>query len=555
MTTIAGRYELGEEIGLGGMAKVFKATDTRLGRAVALKVLAPSFAHDEAFVARFQREAQAAARLNHPNIVSVYDSGTVGDIHYMVMELVQGRTLSEMLAQDGRLLPERAEEIEESVCSALAAAHAQGIVHRDIKPGNIMLASHGEVKVMDFGIARMDSGQTVAQTQAVLGTASYLSPEQAQGGPVDARSDIYSAGVVLYEMLTGKPPFAGDTAVSVAMQHVQETPTPPSQVTGGIPPELEAVILRAMAKNPANRYQTAEEFRRDLGLVRAGGRASAPGLIPPAATQMLSPAETPTLIEPPSRTGRWAIGILIVLVVAAFAFGAFLLGRELLGGKGGGSPTSPAAVSVAVPNLYGMTLDGATSSLTTAKLAVGEVKYKTNPAPADTVYRQEPASGQSVQQGATIDIWIAQGASPTSSPTPTTATVPDVTGMTQHDAAQALKSAGFKVGGVTEEASSSVPDGEVIRQDPKDGVQHALGRSVDLVVSAGKGTVTVPDLTCLQTAKATTKLAGLGLSLNIVLPTSPNPACPHANRVGSQDTAPGTEVPPGTTIDVHVAGP
>jgi serine/threonine protein kinase len=309
MTTLAERYELGEPIGRGGMAKVFRATDTRLGRTVAIKVLAPEFARNQDFVQRFQREATAAARLNNPNIVGVYDSGSAGDVHFMVMEYVEGRTLAEVLVQDGRLLPERAMEIADHVAQALTAAAAAGIVHRDIKPGNIMLTADGQVKVMDFGIARMDTGQTVAQTQAVMGTASYLSPEQAQGSPLDTRSDLYSLGVVLYEMLTGRPPFSGDTAVSVAMQHVQDSATPPSQVAAGVPPALDAVVMRALAKNPANRYQSAEEFRHDLEKARLGQQIAAPAVMPSSTTQVLPAAGAPELIEPPSSAGKWGIGL------------------------------------------------------------------------------------------------------------------------------------------------------------------------------------------------------------------------------------------------------
>jgi len=554
MTTLAGRYELAGEIGQGGMAKVFKAIDKRLGRPVAVKVLAPALAHDEAFVARFQREAQAAARLNHPNIVGVFDSGSAGDVHYIVMELVEGRTLTEVVAQDGRILPERATEIAESVCSALTAAHDAGIVHRDIKPGNIMLTSRGEVKVMDFGIARMDTGQTVAQTQAVMGTASYLSPEQAQGGPVDARSDIYSAGVVLYEMLTGKPPFAGDSAVSVAMQHVQGDPRPPSQAAPGIPAALDSIVMRAMSRNAANRYQSADAFRRDLDSARLGQRIAAPDVMPPDATQMLPTAASPEMIEPPG--GRWGIWVLVALILAAFAFGAFLLGRDLLGGTEASPTPSATAEKVAVPDLFGMSPSQAQTALNAVDLILAEPKYRqVDSEEAGVIFKQSFPAGQMVATGTVVEVVIAETPSNTPSPTPGVGTVPDVRGMTQSEAKSTLKDAGFVLGPPTNASSDTVPSGEIISQDPKQGAQFALGTTVDVVISTGKSTVTVPNLVCMTTAKADQKMIALGLTINIVAPPVPDPACPQANRVGQQDTAPGTEVAPGTAIDVHVSGP
>ena len=556
MTILAGRYDLGESIGRGGMAKVFKATDTRLDRVVAIKVLAPELAGDQAFVGRFQREALAAARLNHPNIVSVYDSGSVGDVHFLVMEYVQGRTLAEVLSQDGRLLPERAMEIAESVASALAAAAAAGIVHRDIKPGNIMITPRGDVRVMDFGIARMDSQQTVAQTQAVMGTASYLSPEQAQGGPVDARSDIYSLGVVLYEMLTGRTPFQGDTAVAVAMQHVQDQPVPPSQVATGIPAALDSIVLRALAKNPANRYPTADEFRRDLESARLGQHIAAPAVLPPSETQVLPTAGAPEYIEGPSGGSRWGLGILIAVILIAFGVGAFLLGRDLLGG-GSSSPTpsgSPGGGKVTIPDVLGMTPSEAQVSINEAGLVLGDTRYRqTDSVAPGVVFKQDPAADQSVAEGTTVNIVVSE--KPTESPSPEAGTVPDVRGMTKNEAKQAITAAGFTLGTVTNESSDTVPAGEVFKQDPKSGVQYQEQGPVDITVSTGKSTVTVPDLSCMTTARATQKLAELGLDMSIVAPPTPDPACPAANRVGSQDTPPGSEVEPGATIDVHVSGP
>ena len=272
MTTprlLGSRYEIGETLGYGGMAEVHRGRDVRLGREVAIKVLRADLARDPSFQARFRREAQTAASLNHPAIVAVYDTGeedVYGNQPYIVMEYVEGRTLRDVLKIEGRLMPRRAMEIVADVCAALDFCHRNGIVHRDVKPGNVMITRTGAVKVMDFGIARAvaDNAATVTQTAAVIGTAQYLSPEQARGENVDARSDVYSTGVLLFELITGHPPFTGDSPVAVAYQHVRENPPPPSTINPDVPPELDAIVLKAMAKNPANRYQSAGEMRADL---------------------------------------------------------------------------------------------------------------------------------------------------------------------------------------------------------------------------------------------------------------------------------------------------
>src|SRR3954462_6625439 len=282
---LGGRYELGEVLGFGGMAEVHYGRDVRLGREVAIKVLRADLARDPAFQGRFRREAQSAASLNHPSIVAVYDTGE--DVQdgvvspYIVMERVEGRTLRQVLEAEGRLLPQRAMEITVQICSALDQAHRAGIVHRDVKPGNVMLPPAGEVKVMDFGIARAvtSTAATMTQTAAVIGTAHYLSPEQARGEHVDTRSDVYSTGCMLYELLTGAPPFAGDTAVAVAYQHVREDPMPPSRLESDVSSSVDAIVLKAMAKNAANRYQTAGEMRADIDRALAGRPVEATPLL------------------------------------------------------------------------------------------------------------------------------------------------------------------------------------------------------------------------------------------------------------------------------------
>src|SRR5437764_1677254 len=309
---LAGRYQLGEVIGHGGMAEVHRGRDVRMGREVAIKLLRPDLARDPSFQGRFRREAQAAAALSHPAIVAVYDTGE--DHHdgvvtpYIVMEYVEGRTLRDVLATEGRLLPQRAMEITAQVCAALEQAHRAGIVHRDIKPGNVMLTSSGEVKVMDFGIARAVTGAaaTMTQTAAVIGTAHYLSPEPARGEHVDARSDVYSTGCLLYELLTGGPPFSGDSAVAVAYQHVREEPVPPSRIEPDVSPALDAIVLKAMAKNRANRYQTAGEMRADIERALAGRPVEATPLLATDPAPFLPPPATTVLLRqaPAARRGR-----------------------------------------------------------------------------------------------------------------------------------------------------------------------------------------------------------------------------------------------------------
>jgi eukaryotic-like serine/threonine-protein kinase len=283
------RYEVGRLLGAGGMAEVFEGRDRLLARRVAIKVLQAQFARDPSFLIRFKREAQAAASLSHPNIVGVYDTGTEDGTHFIVMEYVDGRTLKEVIRAEGPLYPERAAEICADVCLALSAAHARGLIHRDIKPGNVMLTPEGKVKVMDFGIARATTSETITQTAAVVGTAQYISPEQAQGQTVDYRSDLYSLGCCLYEMLTGTVPFTGATPVAIAYRHVREDPTPPRQLNPDVPAPLEAICLKAMAKLPDNRYQTAAEFQDDLERFRSGRPVLATPLLDAAATTQAIP--------------------------------------------------------------------------------------------------------------------------------------------------------------------------------------------------------------------------------------------------------------------------
>nr|MDQ3878346.1 Stk1 family PASTA domain-containing Ser/Thr kinase [Actinomycetota bacterium] len=337
-----GRYAVLERVGTGGMAEVYKARDELLGREVAVKVLHERFARDRAFVERFKREAQSAANLNHPNIVSLYDYGSDGDTYYIVMEFIDGRSLADVIAQEGPLLPERAAEIASDVAQALQRAHAAGLVHRDIKPSNVMITSSGQTKVTDFGIARAlgsDAEQTMTQTGMVIGTAAYLSPEQAQGSPVDERSDVYALGVVLYEMLAGRPPFQGDTPLAVAYKHVRETAEPPSHFNPDVPAALDAVTMKALAKNRDNRYSSAGEMNDDLHRFLSGSRVQATPLMatqtmvqtPATGTQVLRTSE---MYETPPRRSRTGLYVLItLLVLGAIAAGVYFLASNLLAGK------------------------------------------------------------------------------------------------------------------------------------------------------------------------------------------------------------------------------
>ncbi|HEX5876963.1 MAG TPA: Stk1 family PASTA domain-containing Ser/Thr kinase [Actinomycetota bacterium] len=356
------RYEVGRLLGAGGMAEVFEGRDRLLARRVAIKVLQTQFARDPSFLIRFKREAQAAASLSHPNIVGVYDTGTEDGTHFIVMEFVDGRTLKDVIRAEGPLYPERAAEICADVCSALVAAHARGLIHRDIKPGNVMLTPEGKVKVMDFGIARATTSETITQTAAVVGTAQYISPEQAQGQTVDYRSDIYSVGCCLFEMLTGTVPFTGATPVAIAYRHVREDPTPPRMLNPDVPAPLEAICLKAMAKLPDNRYQTAAELHDDLERFRNGQPVHATPLMDSAATTQAIPRDggaDPTAMlggpiaadratryaEPEEEERRTSVGWIVVSLLALVAVGlaAFFITRALTGND------TPTATTVATP--------------------------------------------------------------------------------------------------------------------------------------------------------------------------------------------------------------
>lgn len=545
---LGGRYRVEGELGRGGMAKVFRGTDTVLGRPVAIKVLAPRFSDDASFVQRFRREAQAAARLSNPNVVGVFDTGADDGVHYIVMEYVEGRTLAEELA-GGRILPERAIEIAQAVCDALAAAHAQGVIHRDIKPGNIMLTPSGQVKVADFGIARLTtSAETIEQTAAVLGTAAYLSPEQAQGRPVDARSDLYSLGCVLYEMVTGRPPFVGDSPVAVASKQVLEPPTPPSKLNPDVSPELEAVILRALAKNPDNRYASATEMREDLERARRGLPVEAPAVLPESAsTQVLRPGPRTEVLPPPEpeRSRWWVPALVLGGLLAAIGAVLWLFAGDVLGGRDRASPTPQL---VQVPEVIGMRVRAAEEAIREAGLKVGErIEQPIVDLLAQepwTVVDQDPAPSEQVPVGTPVTLTVLVP--------PETVTIPPTTGMTEGETRAALEALGFVVAGVREEPSGTIDVGRVIGTDPPAGTAAPYRSEVTIIVSTGPGSVIVPEVRCQSFSSAQNELVRAGLEPVISdEPVSINPACPLGNKVAQQDPPPGTEVAPGTRVVLY----
>ena len=506
------RYEIGQVIGRGGMAEVHEGRDLRLGRRVAVKILRPDLAKDPNFQARFRREAQSAASLNHPNIVAVYDTGEdilEGDgdrpviVPYIVMEYVDGMTLRQLLGSGRKLLPERALEITAGVLSALDYAHRHGIVHRDIKPANVMLTRTGDVKVMDFGIARAvnEAATSMTAASAVMGTAQYLSPGQARGEVVDARSDLYSTGVLLYELLTGRPPFTGESAVAIAYQHVSEMPNPPSQLDPGVSSEVDAVVLRALAKRTDDRYQSAIEFRSDVERAIVGAPVTAAlQSVTSESTAVLSPVQAagagPARSAYRSRTetrsrgiGFWLVS-LIVIVASILAM--VLIGRFLFGGTG--------ASRVQVPNLDGLTVEQAESTLQRFDLRLGAQTPEVSERPEGRIIAQQPAAGETLEQGQSVNVTISSGLEQ--------ATVPQLIGLTSIDAVRtALADAGLELGSIRE-VDSPQPSEYVLEQDPPEGIQVNTGSRVAITVSTGL--IGVPDLIGATEAQARTDLVQAG---------------------------------------------
>ncbi len=525
------RYELKKLIGSGGMADVYMATDSLLGRTVAVKILHPQYAKDPVFVARFRQEAQAAANLNQDNIVNVYDWGIENSTYYLVMEYVEGRDLKDIILQGGQLLPERAAEIAMSICLALEAAHAQGVVHRDIKPQNIIVTYDSKIKVMDFGIARTTGGSAMTETGTIMGTAQYISPEQAQGRAADPRSDLYSLGIALYEMLTGKVPFDGENPVAIAYKHVREDPLPPSMINPDISPELEAVVMKALSKNPENRYQSAVEMYSDLERCLEGAPVYATPVMPRQEATLGATRAYPAVPAAPRRRSlAWLwIGIICIVALAGIGVGAW----ALVGSMGG----------VAVPQVIGLSKSDAQQRLNEADLEMKVTKTVIDPQkPKDTIISQIPSADSKIDKGGTVQVVVSKGVEKVS--------VPNLIGLKQSEASTTLSSAGLKLGEASQEFSAKVEKGVVISQSPSAGSQVAKDSDVSITVSKGTETVAVPDVAGMIQEAATQALKAAGLQAQVDTETSTT--VPEGSVI-SQTPAAGENVAKGSTVTITVA--
>ena len=582
-----GRYRLGQLIGRGGMAEVHKAVDTRLGRTVAVKIMRSDLANDEVFLSRFRREAHSVALLNNPNIVSIYDSGEEiltddqGNherVPYLVMEYVKGQTLRSILKENGALSQRDSEQVMLGMLSALDYSHHMGVIHRDIKPGNIMISEQGIVKVMDFGIARAmdDSAATMTQSQGVVGTAQYLSPEQARGESVDMRSDLYSAGCVLYEMLTGRPPFNGDSAVAIAYQHVTEVATPPSTIVPGLPKMWDSICAKAMAKDRQNRYATAAAFKSDILAFMNGGTPVAAAFNPltdlanvkarrdaeqgtetatmplteeeTAATQAFNPVQDPlnpaaasvataerTATRKAQQKSKRRKKIIIGAVLGAALLVAIGLGAWIFMSRNrhpmAEVPTINAQMSRALVR----------DKVTAAGFQYQEKDDQDSAEPKGTFTKQSPKGGSMAPKGSTVTVWFSSG--------PKDTAIPDVKGMNQQEARRALEKAGFKVSpAASVEDSQDVPKDHVTRTDPAAGQSVAKGTSILLYISSGM--TKVPDLSGKTKDDATKILESLHFNITISEQTSNSVS---KDMVISTDPAAGSSIQQGAMITVNVS--
>jgi len=554
MTTpqhLSDRYELGEILGFGGMSEVHLARDLRLHRDVAVKVLRADLARDPSFYLRFRREAQNAAALNHPAIVAVYDTGeaetTAGPLPYIVMEYVDGITLRDIVHNEGPIPPRKAIEIIADACQALNFSHQHGIIHRDVKPANIMISRTGAVKVMDFGIARaLADSSTVTQTAAVIGTAQYLSPEQARGDPVDARSDVYSLGCVLYEILTGEPPFVGDSPVSVAYQHVREAPIPPSQRHEGISADLDAVVLKALAKNPDNRYQTAAEMRTDLIRVHNGEAPEAPKvmtdadrsslLTSAAANRSARPVEVPPR-QPgygAGRSGRGSIARwLIAVVVLAVLTVAVTWAINAISG-----PTH----SVQVPSVKDQSSADAIATLQNKGFKIRTLQKPDSTVAPDHVIGTDPKAGEAAEQGAEVTINISTG--------PEQREIPDVANLSYAEAERRLTAAGF--GKLRSVPTPSTPEQKdrVVGTNPPANQTAPVTFEISVLVGSGPQSVDVPDVGGQSEDQARATLTAAGFT-NII--SSPTDSPRSAGSVLGTNPAAGQSVPKDAVIQLQVS--
>lgn len=580
---LGGRYEILKRIGSGGMADVYMAIDQKLNRKVAVKVLKPEYVDDEKFLKKFQTEAQAIASLTHPNIVNIYDVGLEEGVNYIVMELAGGITLKEYIKRKGRLSPQETVDISLQIASALSHAHNHHIIHRDIKPQNILISDDGMIKVTDFGIAKAANANTVTSTATAIGSVHYISPEQAKGRFCDEKSDIYSLGITMYEMVTGRVPFDHENGVTIALMHLQNEITPPSEITEGIPDSLEKIILKCVMKKPEERYQTADELIEDLKLVFQDTSGDYVGFAPAV-------DDSPTILvdqdelqqkedeekekagelEPDEENGYLAeddgeeegmnskiekliivlaavVGAIILIAVITFVVrssGLFRSGDEASTEQittASEDSEEEAADKYQVPNVVGM-------SLSQAKEAIGDnlkIETKTQASSsykAGLVIEQSLKSDSEVKKGDTITLTVSSGESKT--------TIPNVKGKSQSAATSTLQSAGFKVS-VKTAYSSSVGEGKVISQSPSSGSKASAGTTVTITVSSGSEQVTVPNLSYYTESEARQQLKNMGLTLGSVTRKYDNNV--EKNQVISQSISSGTKVSKGTAVGITVS--
>jgi eukaryotic-like serine/threonine-protein kinase len=560
-SVVDGRYKVVARLGAGGMADVYLAEDQQLGRKVALKLLHRRFAENEGFVERFRREAQAAAGLQHPNVVGVYDRGAYDGTYYIAMEYLPGRTLKRLIRDEAPLDPVRAIDITIQILKAARFAHHHGVIHRDLKPHNVIVDDSGHAKVTDFGIARAGASD-MTETGSILGTAQYLSPEQAQGHAVSASSDLYAIGVVLYEMLTGRVPFDAEQAVTIALKHVSEAPTAPTTINPRIPPELEQVVMWAMNKNPADRPHDADQFitalehaKAAIASGEAGQRtaamaavsalagAGAAGAAAPATALTgapPAPAPLPPLIDgdggyvggegPDGRRRRawwWALAVLIALLLAGGGVAAYLLTRPK---------------QVVVPAVVGEQIGIARTQLTNAGFNVHENTPERNPHPAGYVFAQSPGGGGKADKGSTVTLTVSSG--------PGNVAVPGVIGEPLKNAENLIKRAGLKVGNVHRQSSTTIPSGDVVSTSPNAGTSVPVRTSIEIFISSGKPLVKVPDVTNQSQSSAKSALRNAGFQVQTTTQTSTSA---KAGTVISQNPSGGTQAPSGSTVSLVIA--
>lgn len=572
-TLFDGRYRILRKLGSGGMANVYLAEDEELGRRVAIKILNDRYANDELFIERFRREAKSAAGLSHPNIVSIYDRGEAEGTYYIAMEVIEGRSLKELIMTRGALPVDTAIGHAKQLLEALRFAHRHGIIHRDIKPHNVLLSADQQVKneprlkVTDFGIARHGASQ-MTEAGSIMGTAQYLSPEQARGAPVTAASDLYSAGVVLYEMLTGKVPFSGDSAIEIAMKHVTELPSPPSQLRSEIPHELDQIVLRALAKDPEDRYQTAEEMIEDLERVEAGlpiSRATSTaatallaGPVIGEATEVLS-AESPTRVvppplpppsaprrpppdypppgrpydEPPRKRRRWVPWLLVALLLAAAAVAGWWVYSQIM-------EQLEEAEPVNVPLVEGLREEQAIQRIEAAGLEASVEEQPSTEVETGFVIEQSPPEGTRISKGETVTITVSTG--------PRQVEVPRVVGLSYQEAVDALDGLGLRARRV--DVFSQRPVGQVTFQNPRPGDQVDEGTRVTVRVSQGLEQLAVPDVLNQSESSARTELEQAGFEIEVVQAPSSSTA---EGLVSAQSPDPGIQAPRGSTVQITVS--